>query len=132
MDIDDNQLELKDKQLGEILRTYFNEPGWPRLSLRSFMVWTVLVSKAAPVVGITSLSHNRIRRMTGIGSNATVARGLDELINKGYLRVLDIGGVHSHPTVYRLLHHRLPGSVGRIKHGEISDRVCDTLEEAGR
>jgi len=130
MSFDSNQKELLEKYFLEVLGGYFFEPGWPRLSPRSFLVWAALVFKSVPVVGISSVSRERIRSMTGIGSNVTVSRSLFELLSKGYIRELLVDGAQSHPAVYHLVHHRLPGSEGRISHGEVSERVCSAIEGA--
>jgi hypothetical protein len=83
--------------------SYFNNPEWPRLSPRAFIVWSALLCRAIPVLGLVSISQDEIRRMTGIGGKDTVRRGLDELLDKGYVKVMDSGHAGHHPFLYSLV-----------------------------
>jgi hypothetical protein len=125
-----NSLESLNINVSDILRDYFFDGGWPKLKARSFMVWTALLQEAVPVAGVSSLSHDRIRKMTGIGSNATVARGICELTEKGYVRALDLCAARNQPAVYQLLHYRFSQSYDRRMDGNVSALFCDAFEAA--
>lgn len=83
--------------------TYFTNPAWPRISPRAYMVWSALLCRSIPAVGLVSLSQDEIRRMTGIGGKDTVRRGLKELFDKGYVEQVDTGRAGHDPFLYRLL-----------------------------
>jgi len=83
--------------------TYFTNPDWPRLSPRAYMVWSALLCRAIPAVGLVILSQDEIRKMTGIGGKDTVRRGLQELFDKGYVELVDTERAGHHAFLYRLL-----------------------------
>jgi len=124
-----NNWETKGNHLREVLGNYFLEPGWPRLAPRSFLVWSALVFEAAPVICVASVSFGGLRKLTGIGSNRTVSRGIEELIEKGYVRELDVGGGGNRSRVYQLLHHRFPVAGVRKEAISTRDRICAMVEE---
>ena len=129
-DFESNRLDSLNNDPSDVLRYYFFEPYWPRLKPRAFMVWSALLFKAVPMMGISSVSYDKIRVITGTGSNATIGKGISELIEKGYIRVLELGGARNQPTVYQLLHHHFKGPYDCGSEGKMSDLVCGAFESA--
>ncbi len=99
----DKLLGQKNILLDSSLREYFESPVWPALSPRGFVVWAALLSRAIPVVGISSGSYEDLRRDCKLGSKRTVQVAVAELVEKGYVEALEVGGASNRARAYRLL-----------------------------
>ena len=130
-----NEVKTMNKNFSMSMMEYFENVDWPRISARAFTVWSALLFKRIPVVNISSVSFREIKEMTGIGSKATVGRGLDELIEKGYVQMLPLPGANNQPNVYRLLRLYDGGmetvsKSNRVAMERFSEAVHQVIDEA--
>jgi len=104
-------------ELQELLAVYFTDPFRPRLSGNAFLVWAFLLHRADPESRIAGLSCREIKAKTGLRSNRSLYRALDELARFGYCVPSTFPTGHCQPRTYKIPAHITPRC---FAHPEVS------------
>jgi DNA-binding Lrp family transcriptional regulator len=122
-----NEANVQGFGIRETLVQYFHDPSWPRLKARSFTVWVAVLTRNVAFVNFAPVSYREIAAMTG-HSRDTVSRGIQELIEQGYLARLPGDGRRNIPSCYNMLRIAEVAEEGQeIKKAKIFGKVVNQV-----
>ena len=101
----------------ELWEVYFLDPYRPRLSAVAHLVWDFLLHRADPESRIASVSFREIKIKTGLRSNRSLQRALEELARFGYCIPSTFPTGHCQPRNYKIPEHITPT---RFAHPEVA------------